>query len=131
MHDGGALHISVQRAIPQDQSLRNQWNALVHQMERPEVFYTWEWAMAVDQAYRASMKPLLLLARDGETLVGVAALATENAEGQVSFLSGNTADYCDFICLPERRGEFVAAALEELTKLRLPIVRLANLPADS
>jgi len=41
------------------------------------VFYTCEWATAVDHAYRESMKPLLLLAHDGEALVGVAALATE------------------------------------------------------
>jgi CelD/BcsL family acetyltransferase involved in cellulose biosynthesis len=121
----------VHRAIPQDQGLRAQWNALVHQMERPEVFYTWEWASAVDQAYRASMKPLLLLAHEGETLVGVAALATDNDEKQVSFLSGNTADYCDFICPSARRAEFLDAALGELAKLDSPTLRLANLPADS
>jgi CelD/BcsL family acetyltransferase involved in cellulose biosynthesis len=100
-------------------------------MERPEVFYTWEWASAVDQAYRASMKPLLLLAREGEALVGVAALATDNDEKQVSFLSGNTADYCDFIGPSARRAEFLEAALGELAKLDSPTLRLANLPADS
>ena len=102
----------MHRAIPQEQRIRDQWNALVlqmevQQMERPEVFYTCEWAMAVEQAYRASMKPLLLLAHEGETLVGVVALATDNAEKQVSFLCGTTADYCDFICSPARRAEFV------------------------
>jgi CelD/BcsL family acetyltransferase involved in cellulose biosynthesis len=100
-------------------------------MERPEVFYTCEWAIAVDQAYRESMRPLLLLAHEDETLVGVAALATDNGEKQTSFLCGNTADYCDFICAPPQRAEFVGAALGELSKLHLPILRLANLPADS
>ncbi len=121
----------MHRAIPLEQRIRDEWNALVQQMERPEVFYTWEWAMAVEQAYRASMKPLLLLAYEGETLAGVAALATDNAEKQVSFLCGTTADYCDFICPPARRAEFVAAVLAELSKLQIPILRLANLPADS
>src|SRR5271166_825227 len=128
---GEILRISVQRAVPQDERIREQWNALVQQMERPEVFYTCEWATAVGQAYRDSIKPLLLLAYDGDALVGAAALATDNAEKQVSFLCGNTADYCDFICRPAQRGEFLEAAFEELSKLHLPILRLANLPADS
>jgi CelD/BcsL family acetyltransferase involved in cellulose biosynthesis len=125
------LRISVHRAIPKELSVREEWNALVQQMERPEVFYTWDWAMAVDQAYRASMKPLLILAYEAETLAGVVALATDNAEKQVSFLCGTTADYCDFICPAARRAEFVAAVLAELAKLHAPILRLANLPADS
>jgi CelD/BcsL family acetyltransferase involved in cellulose biosynthesis len=125
------LQITVHRAIPQEHAIREQWNALVRQMERPEIFYTCEWAMAVGEAYRASVKPLLLLAYEGEAMVGVAALATDNAGKQVSFLSGNTADYCDFICPPARREEFVAAVLAELVKLHAPVLRLANLPADS
>jgi CelD/BcsL family acetyltransferase involved in cellulose biosynthesis len=121
----------MHRAIPREQAIREQWNALVQQMEGPEVFYTCEWAIAVDQAYRASMKPLLLLAYEGEAMVGVAALATDNAEKQISFLCGNTADYCDFICPPARRAVFVDAVLGELSKLPVPVLRLANLPADS
>ena len=100
-------------------------------MERPEIFYTHEWATAVERAYRASLKPLLLLAYDGEVLAGVAALATDGAGKQTSFLAGNTADYCDFICSPPRRAEFMDAVFGELSKLGLPILRLANLPADS
>ena len=46
-------------------------------------------------------------------------------------MAGNTADYCDFICHPERRAEFVGAVFGELAKLQLPMLRLANLPADS
>jgi CelD/BcsL family acetyltransferase involved in cellulose biosynthesis len=125
------LRLSLHRTIPQDQRIRDDWNALVRQTERPEVFYTWEWAIAVDQAYRASLKPFILLAHEGEALAGVAALATDTAEREASFLCGNTADYCDFICPPAKRAEFVEAALGELSKLRLPILRLANLPADS
>ncbi len=125
------MRVAIHREIPREQPIRGQWNALVQQMERPEVFYTSEWAMAVDQAYGASLKPLLILAYEGEAMVGVVALATDNAEKQVSFLCGNTADYCDFICPPVRRAEFVDAALAELAKLHLPILRLANLPADS
>ena len=125
------MRISVHREIPEDEKLHDQWNALVQSMECPEVFYTFEWALAVDCAYHLSIKPLLLLAYDGGSLVGVAALATDKTEKQLTFLAGTTADYCDFICGPERRAEFVEAVFGELEKLHLPILRLANLPADS
>lgn len=125
------MRISLHREIPQDQRLRDQWNALAREMERPEVFYTFEWALAVERAYRSSLKPLLLVAYEGNTLAGVAALATDGAQKQTSFLAGTTADYCDFICHPERREEFVEAAFGELAKLHVPTLRLANLPADS
>jgi CelD/BcsL family acetyltransferase involved in cellulose biosynthesis len=121
----------VHREIPEDQQLRDQWNGLVLLMEHPEVFYTYEWALAVDRAYRPVMKTLLVLAYADDALVGVAALATDAAASQTSFLAGNTADYCDFISHPERRAEFVSAVFGELAKLDLPMLRLANLPADS
>ena len=125
------MRLSVQLQVPQDEKLRRQWNGLVRQMERPEVFYTWEWAMAVDRAYHSSLKPLLLLAYEGNTLAGVAALATDEAGKQISFLAGSTADYCDFICSPRQRAEFVGGVFAELARLHPPILRLANLPADS
>ena len=101
------------------------------QMEHPEVFYTFEWALAVERAYQSTIKTLLVLAYEGESLVGVAALATDAAGRQTSFLAGNTADYCDFICCPALRADFAAAVLGELANLQLPMLRLANLPADS
>jgi len=55
------------REIPEDQNLRNQWNALVREMECPQVFYTYEWAMAVQRAYGGSLVPLLMLAYEGES----------------------------------------------------------------
>jgi CelD/BcsL family acetyltransferase involved in cellulose biosynthesis len=125
------LRVSVQLQVPQDPKVRDQWNGLVRQMDRPEVFYTWEWAMAVGRAYHSSLKPLLLLGYEGDTLAGVAALATDEAGKQISFLAGSTADYCDFICRPQQRTEFVAGVFEELARIHPPILRLANLPADS
>jgi CelD/BcsL family acetyltransferase involved in cellulose biosynthesis len=100
-------------------------------MERPEVFYTCEWAIAVHRAYHSSLKPLLLLAYEGDALAGVVALATDAAGKQLSFLAGSTADYCDFICHPQHRAEFVEGVFGELARLHLPTLRLANLPADS
>ena len=38
------MRLVVHRNIPDDTGLRDQWNTLVAEMERPEVFYTHEWA---------------------------------------------------------------------------------------
>lgn len=125
------MRVVLHREIPEDESLRRQWNDLVQQMERPEVFYTYEWALAVHRAYRVSVTPLLLLAYEGDSLVGVVALATDEARRKTFFLAGTTADYCDFVSPPQRRPELVNAVLAELRRLVTPVLLLANLPADS
>jgi CelD/BcsL family acetyltransferase involved in cellulose biosynthesis len=125
------LRIVVHREIPESPELRREWNALVLQMERPEVFYTWEWARAAETAYRAHLNPLLLLAYEGNALVGVVALAADNAQSQITFLASTTADYCDFLSAPHRRSEFVKAVLAELRKNNIRSLMLANLPEDS
>jgi CelD/BcsL family acetyltransferase involved in cellulose biosynthesis len=119
------------REIPDEPSLQRQWNALVQQMEKPEVFYTFEWALAVQSAYQASLKPLLFLGYDGDDLVGVASLRAAVDGEEVSFLAATTADYCEFVSHPQRRAEFVETAFAELRQLKVGSVVLASLPADS
>ena len=103
----------------------------MQQMERPEVFYTYEWALAVYRAYGAQMVPRLLLAYEQDSLVGLVALAMDNSQQETFFLASTTADYCDFICGPQRRAEFLGSVFAELKKLDIGMLRLANLPADS
>lgn len=118
--------------IPDDPELRRAWNQLVLQVERPQVFYTYEWSMAVALAYYASLHPLLCLAYDEtESLCGVVALAKELDGSRTSFLCATTGDYCDFLSLPENKVCFVAAVLAELQRRNLGAVTLTNLPADS
>jgi CelD/BcsL family acetyltransferase involved in cellulose biosynthesis len=121
----------VYREIPDDDLLARQWNELVRQMEHPEVFYTYEWALAVSRAYCDSITPLLMLAYEQDSLVGVAALATDRAQQETFFLAGTTSDYCDFVSSPEIRLDVVNCVLAELRMLRMPTLVLANLPADS
>lgn len=122
----------MHREIPDDKLLACQWNALVRQMERPEVFYTYEWALAVSRAYRDSVTPLLILAYEQDSLVGVAVLATDTARREAFFLADATADYCDFVSSTARRLEFVNQILaDELQRLKLPAFVAASLPADS
>jgi len=118
------LQLILHREIPEDDgALRRQWNELVFQMERPEVFYTYEWALAVQRAYSSSMLPLTMLAYERDSLVGVAALATGITSESAFFLAASTADYCDFVCSPGRRNEFIQVVLAELRKLGMPDCR--------
>lgn len=129
------MRIVLHREIPEDPALWRQWNDVALQVEHPEVFYTSEWALAVRSAYQDSLRPLLFLGYEGETLVGVASLATDPAEETISFLAATTADYCDFLTRPQQRSLFVDAVFAELAKLKMKMkagfIALANLPQDS
>jgi CelD/BcsL family acetyltransferase involved in cellulose biosynthesis len=125
------LRIVLLRKIPEDSSLQRRWNDLVLQMELPRVFYTCEWALAVQSAYEASLKPLLFLGYDGDDLVGVACLAADPTEQNITFLNATTADYCEFLSHPQRRTEFVDKVFAELRQLGAGNLVLASLPADS
>ncbi len=125
------MRIVVREDIPEDSELRRAWNDLALRMERPEVFYTYEWAIAVQRSYGDTLKPLVLLAYEGESLVGLVAFAREKGARRFAFLTASTADYCDFICAPGRRGEFVEAVFSELKQRQIGNIVFANLPADS
>jgi len=126
------LRLVLLQEIPEGASLRQQWNALVQSVERPQVFYTYEWSLAVQRAYQTTLHPLLFLAYDErESLCGVAALAADVNRSHVSFLCATTGDYCDFLSLQEHKHAFVAEVLAELRRLGIGEVTLTNLPADS
>jgi CelD/BcsL family acetyltransferase involved in cellulose biosynthesis len=130
-HGEVALRILVLRQIPDDHDFRLQWNEIALQTGRPQVFYTCEWALAMQAAYGDSLKPLLFLGYEGDVLSAVASLAT-NPDGKcVTFLAATTADYCDFLSEPHLRQSFIDALLTELRKGSFESIALANLPADS
>jgi hypothetical protein len=110
------LRIVLLRNIPDEPSLRLRWNDLVLQMERPHVFYTCEWALALQSAYQPQ-NLLLFLGYDGEDLVGVACLSTDPHQQTTSFLTATTGDYCEFLSHPHRRAEFIEAVFNELHQL--------------
>lgn len=124
------MRLTWNSGLAERESLREQWNALVFQMEKPEVFYTWEWAAALSRAPESGVEPWIATAYEGDELVGVAALAKSSATN-AGFLAGNTADYCDFISLPGRRREFVAQVLQSVREAGIRKLALANIPADS
>jgi CelD/BcsL family acetyltransferase involved in cellulose biosynthesis len=117
--------------IPDNDDLRRQWNALVGQALRPEVFYTWEWARAVQWAHGESRRPWLLLwEKEDRSLAAIAALATTGGTREAHFLTSTTADYCDFLSVAGFHDEMVEAVLAECRKNDQSLT-LANLPAES
>ncbi len=124
------MRVLALREIPDDHVLRERWDALVQRTEHPEVFYTYEWAIAVQRSYGSVLRPLLLLGYEEESLVGVAALALKS-DGGISFLAETTGDYCDLLSSPDRREHWCDAVFGELQRLSAGPVTLANLPVDS
>jgi CelD/BcsL family acetyltransferase involved in cellulose biosynthesis len=101
-------------------------------MERAEVFFTYEWALAASRSFRESSSPLLFMMYDAEQLCGVASLAIDPLKPTTAFfLSSSTADYCDVLSTTEVRGQLVATLLAELKTLGCRDVILANLPSES
>jgi CelD/BcsL family acetyltransferase involved in cellulose biosynthesis len=125
------VRLVLLQEIPDDAELSAQWNALVQRLPQTQVFYTYEWALAVHRAYSKTLQPLLYLAYDeADLLLGVVALARDSQE-IVSFLCATTGDYCDFLSLAEHKMEFVLAVLADLRTQGLEKITLTNLPADS
>ena len=126
------MRLVLLKEIPDDPVLRREWNALVERVEQTQVFFTYEWALAVQRAYAATLHPLIFIAYgEDESLCGVAALASDTTRCNVSFLCATTGDYCDFLSLPADKFTFVDAVLQKLSEQGEKNVTLTNLPADS
>jgi CelD/BcsL family acetyltransferase involved in cellulose biosynthesis len=126
------MHVTVLKEIPEDSALARDWNRLVERMEHPEVFFTYQWAVAVSRTFHATLTPLLFLMYDGSGLCGVAALATDKKTGATaSFLTAHTADYCDIVSTTEARGEVLSSLLQAARNLGVRQLSLSNLRSDS
>lgn len=124
------MTVTVMEKIPEDPEIIFAWNDLVFRMERPEVFFTHQWAQAASQAFSDSLSPLIILAYESGQLIGVAAMATGSPD-RAFFLTDSTADYCDIVSEPEAREALLTAVLEELDKRGVRDLILANVPAES
>jgi CelD/BcsL family acetyltransferase involved in cellulose biosynthesis len=126
------VKVTVLEEIPEDPESILAWNNLVFQMERPEVFFTHQWALAASRAFSDSLCPLTFLVHESGRLTGVAAMATNRESPDTAFfLTASTADYCDIVSEPETRGAVLATVLEEITKLNVRNLVFANVPAES
>lgn len=126
------MRVTVLKEIPEDAALARDWNQLVERMEHPEVFFTYQWALAVGRAFRASLTPLLFLMYKDDELCGAVALATKKgSDATACFLMQDTADYCDIVSAPEARGEVLSSLLPAARELGISQLSLSHLRSDS
>ena len=126
------MRVTVLKEIPEDPDLSEAWNTLVLAMENPEVFFTYQWALAASRGFQNHLSPLLFLMYDSGQLAGVVALAIDpKAPRAAFFLTASTADYCDIISAAPNRRAVILALLEEIQKLGLSDLVLANVPSNS
>ena len=126
------MRVTVLNEIPEDPDLSEAWNNLVLAMDTPEVFLTYQWALAASRGFQQNLSALLVLMYEAEQLIGVAALAVDpKAPRAAFFLTSSTADYCDIVSAPANRQTVLVALLEEIQKRGLSDLVLANVPANS
>ena len=119
----GTLRLVLLREIPEDETLRRQWNALVDRVDQPQVFYTYEWALAVYRAYHASLHPLLFwLTTTRERCAEWPLWRRMLLEKEASFLCATTGDYCDVLSSVEDRHEFIDEVLAGIRTLGIAAV---------
>jgi CelD/BcsL family acetyltransferase involved in cellulose biosynthesis len=127
-----ALQVTVLKEIPEDPDLSEAWNTLVLAMDNPEVFFTYQWALAASRGFQKNLSPLLFLMYESDQLVGVVALAIDPAAPRAAFfLTSSTADYCDIVSAPENRKAVLLALLQEFHNLGFSDLVLANVPSNS
>jgi CelD/BcsL family acetyltransferase involved in cellulose biosynthesis len=126
------VRVTVLKEIPEDPDLSEAWNTLVLAMDHPEVFFTYQWALAASRGFQNRLSPLLFLMYDSDRLAGVVALAIDpNAPRAAFFLTSSTADYCDIVSAPANRKAVLLALLQEIQNLGLSDLVLANVPSNS
>jgi len=126
------VRVIVLEAVPEDEEILVAWNDLVFRMERPEVFFTHQWALAASRTFAASLSPKIFLMYESGQLAGIAAMATTRESPTAAFfLTASTADYCDIVSAPETRDAIVKALLERMKDLGVRDLVLANVPAES
>jgi CelD/BcsL family acetyltransferase involved in cellulose biosynthesis len=124
--------VTVMEKVPEDPEIILAWNDLVFRMERPEVFFTHQWALAASRSFSDTLCPLTFLVYESGRLNGVAAIAVNRESPAAAFfLTASTADYCDVVSAPETREAVLAAVLREMKKRNVQDLVLANVPAES
>lgn len=112
--------------------LGQRWNELVFQMETPQVFFTYEWALAVERAFKSTLHPQIFLTYKEGKLLGIAALALQESKPtEMVFLCGTTADYCDVVSAPADRVFVIANLLDSLHRAGVQKLSLASVPSES
>ena len=140
-----ALHVDEVTTLAGFEALKPEWDKLLAACARPEIYQTHEWMSAWWACMGRGRSLLILTVRSGGELVGLAPLMrrTERMFGipvrKVEFITmmrhadapTNCSASLDFLLLPARRDEALAAIVEHLGRCRWDCLRLHPIPAAS
>jgi len=103
-------------------NLETEWNSLLSMTTEDTVFLRHEWFRCWWNAYGKEKEMLILLAREGEKLIGIAPLMKVSAKirnfsvSQIQFIENKDSPICDFI-IPDRKEEVLEEILKNISKL--------------
>jgi len=96
----------------------------------PSVFVLPGWLKAWWQVFGGGFKPLVLVFREGDAIIGIAPLKLK--DGTASFIGDNSVcDYLDFVVSANREGDFADALLDSLPAYGIKRLNLETLRAES
>ncbi len=110
----------VTRTLDAFEALRTEWNDLVAAMERPEIFYRWEWHWFYYRHCRNGAPLFIVTVREGGKLVGLAPMCVteRRALGQrvrvMEHIVGNMSDYRNWLVSAALNRWRTAQAMLEL-----------------
>jgi CelD/BcsL family acetyltransferase involved in cellulose biosynthesis len=119
----------------QDQfaELEYHWNTTLDKSEGANIFLTWEWLSSWWRHYGKQRELIILLAKDGQKIVGIAPLvcSTQSVFGlkvkKIELMGVEHTDYRNFI-LTEKKDQCLKLFLTHLNKLRWDFLELKHIP---
>ena len=110
--------------------LRGEWEGLLGQCDQPMPFVTPTWQQVWLEHFQEGRDLLLLTARDGERLIGVAPLLV--GEGTAEFVGHySICDYMDAVVAPGFERSFYASILERLASAGIATTDLRGIRESS
>lgn len=103
-------------------ALEETWQDILQRCSHHTVFSTWEWLSNWWKCYGNHKKLVLLLARDGPNVIGIAPLMYSVhtmfgvRQGKIEFIGAPDSDYNDFL-LAEKREDCVNSFLHHLANI--------------
>jgi CelD/BcsL family acetyltransferase involved in cellulose biosynthesis len=133
-----ALVIEQLSTLDELAALEPVWNPLLAESGTDTVFLTYEWVTSFLRWIAVDSKPMVLVARDGGAVVGIAPLMLSTRDGtgrqvrRVEFAGVPNSDYSDFIIGGDREAA-VRALFRHLQATRTvwDEVSLTEIPEDS
>ncbi|MCJ7424825.1 GNAT family N-acetyltransferase [Candidatus Bathyarchaeota archaeon] len=127
------LRIKELNEYDQFAELREQWNDVLSKSKDNEVFLTWEWLSTWWRHYGKERELTILLAEDGEKIVGIAPLMRSiyNLFGlklrKIQFIGAEHTDYRNFI-LTAKGSECSKLFIKYLSKLSWDCLEFGDIP---